>query len=411
LLSIWGFSSFFAWGLVTASPYAIRALEKVTRRRCDPEKIKENIKQLFDFGVKNVNYIHEGTEARVGEDSSMINTAFYIDHSETATMLHNVVSDDKPWLLGDIEEGWEWFAFTFNMQEPFELTATEINEMLNASDSIVKQAYNRMLMDLPTQKWTKSTRNEVDYIIAGCQLSPDYKILDVGCGTGRHTIEFSKRGFHITGIDYAGSLISVAKGKAKEENAKCDFLCGDITGSRLPFGNSEFDTVLCLYDVVGSYVDDSKNRQILENISSLLKAGGYAVISVMNLHLTEAHAKHTISLEESSKMLLELQASDTMEQTGDIFNPDYYLLDTRTKIVYRKELFSYDDSSSHCLPIELIVRDRRYYMEEITTMCNDAGLEIIQKRFVNAGWQKDYEATGEKAKEILLICRKAETIR
>jgi GNAT superfamily N-acetyltransferase len=39
LYSIWEFSDHFAWGLVTANPYAVRALEKATRRRCDPQRI------------------------------------------------------------------------------------------------------------------------------------------------------------------------------------------------------------------------------------------------------------------------------------------------------------------------------------------------------------------------------------
>ena len=46
LYSTWEFSDHFAWGLVTANPYAVRALEKATRRRCDPERIVRHYQRL-----------------------------------------------------------------------------------------------------------------------------------------------------------------------------------------------------------------------------------------------------------------------------------------------------------------------------------------------------------------------------
>lgn len=402
LFSIWGFSSFFAWGLVTANPYAIRALEKATRRRCEPGRVKKNIQQLLNFGKKHINYIDDNIEKKVDNTSSKINTTFHVDHSELDSMLSNVTSDDKQWILGEIEEGWEWFAFTFNDQTQIELTVSEIEAMLNASDSIAQEAYNRMLMDMPSHKWAGCTIKEVDYIVEKCKLSPYHKILDIGCGMGRHTLELKKRGFDIVGIDYARILIDHAKERALKNNIFCDFICHDITKSRLLFNYESFDSILCLYDVVGSYADNTKNKQILENVSSLLKKGGKAIISVMNLHSTEKYAKHIFSLKKSSKELLELQASNTMETSGNIFNPDYYLIDEDTKIVYRKEFFSYNNS----FPKELIVRDRRYYEEEIVEMCKSVGLDVIQVRFVNAGWQNDYKPFDKKSKEILLICEK-----
>jgi 2-polyprenyl-3-methyl-5-hydroxy-6-metoxy-1,4-benzoquinol methylase len=402
LFSIWGFSSFFAWGLVTANPFAVRALEKATRRRCEPVRIRKNSQQLLNFGKSHVNYINNETEKCVSDSMSKINTKFFVDHSDLESMLTKTSDENKPWLLGNIEEGWEWFAFTFNDQLPIELTASEIEVMLNASDSIAQEAYSRMPMGSETHKWTYFTSIEVDYIISQCNLSYQDKILDVGCGMGRHTIELCKRGFNSHGIDYTYGLIESAISKAKEENVNAIFSLGDLSSPTFEIESSKYDCVICLYDVIGTYADNFKNIQILKNISKLLKEGGYAIISVMNLHLTESIAKHKFSLINSSKELLALSASDTMETTGNIFNPDYYLIDEDTKIVYRKEVFSSGDS----FPKELIVRDRRYYMDEIVKMCSEVGLAVISKRFVSAGWQNDYDFTHNKAKEILLTCIK-----
>ncbi len=63
LFSIWGFSDHFAWGLVTANPYAIRALEKATRRRCWPG-VSERIK-LKRIGIEQTTYIKQETLVEV----------------------------------------------------------------------------------------------------------------------------------------------------------------------------------------------------------------------------------------------------------------------------------------------------------------------------------------------------------
>ena len=141
-------SNHFAWGLVTASPYAVRALEKATRRRCLPARIKRNNRKLQQLGCEHVRYINEQTRTDVDPARSCIQTDFYLDHSDLGTMIARVTSDEKPWLLGSLPEGWEWFAFTFSAnQDQIQLNSAEIASMLEASDQITKQAYARMTLD------------------------------------------------------------------------------------------------------------------------------------------------------------------------------------------------------------------------------------------------------------------------
>lgn len=402
LFYIWGVSSYFSWGLLTANPYAIRALEKATHRRCDPAIIKDHSNKLLDFGKQHVSYINSKTELIIDENNSKINTNFFVDHSELDKMLENSVYENKPWKLGDLKEGWEWFAFTFHDQKQIELTKDEIEKMLSTSDRIVHEAYGRMQMDLESQTWSKGTENEIKYIISNCYLEQTSKIIDIGCGTGRHSIRLTELGYSVVGIDSVDSLINLAKNKANLKNLEIKFIVADVLDDNLPLFKTQYDCALCLYDVIGSYADDSKNYSIIKNIYKLLKKGGYAIISVMNYHLTEFAAKNKFILKESSSKLLELPASNTMETTGNVFKPEYYLIDTETRITYRKEIFSFKKS----FPKELIVRDRRYYSDEIMELFQAAGFKIINQRFVNVGWQKDFCKTDNGAKEILLICKK-----
>ena len=400
LFSIWGFTDHFAWGLLTANPYAVRALEKATRRRCDPARIKKNWKKLYSIGRVHVSYVTDGMNIDIWADRSRIRTGFCLDHAGLEQMLTQVTTEEKPWRLGPIEEGWEWFAFTFVDQEQLLLTSEEINAMLAASDQIAVQAYSRMLLN-SEHHWARHTNKESDEIVEYCRIKPGQSVLDFGCGTGRHAIRLAELGARVTGVDYVEAFIERAKSLVRPQQAsRTSFVDADCRDVRLA---QCFDAVLCLYDVIGTYADTEENTRILTNIAYHLKPNGWALLSVMNLTLTRKKAKHVFSIEKEPNKLLELPPSRTMESTGDVFNPDFYLLDEDTSVVYRKEQFT----EGRELPTEMVVRDRRFSKEEIQEMCNTAGLEVVWTRFVRAGrWQQPLDEHDDRAKEILLLCRR-----
>jgi len=397
LFSIWNMSNYYAWGLLTSSPYAIRALEKATRRKCIPSRIKRNKNILMNFGRNNVKYIKDDTEFDITSDISMVNTEFFTDRSCIPQMISNITSGSNPWLLGDVKEGWEWAAFTFRDQELFRITSDEIEGMLKASDQITKTAYSRMLLD-ENHTWARHASKEVDFIIEKCNLKEGMSVLDVGCGNGRHSIELAKRGFNVVGVDYSDTLVNKAKIKSTSIGLDIEFVLDDCRYLKF---DKKFDVILCLYDVIGSYVDDADNNKIINNIKLNLNEGGYAIISVMNFDLTESKAIKYFDMQNDPDKLLELPTSDIMEKTGDIFDPEFYAIEKNTKIIYRIERFD------KCgLPGEYIVRDRRFKIGEIVKMCRDIGLTVIDSSYVSAGkWDLSLTATHEKAKEILLICK------
>jgi 2-polyprenyl-3-methyl-5-hydroxy-6-metoxy-1,4-benzoquinol methylase len=400
LFSIWGFSNHFAWGLITANPYAIRALEKATGRRCDPERIRINHGRLLSHAIKHVPYVTTTTILESNKTTARINTDFWLSHEQLPTMLASATDYEKPWLLGPPKGGWEWFAFTFHDQTPINLTTQEIENMLRTSDQITKQAYSRM--QLQQQAWTKHTTAETTWAIAYLNISTGARVLDIGCGNGRHTIELAKKGVHATGIDYLDSLIATARARATTSgvNSRTTFRTADARTLRL---DEHFDAALCLYDVIGTYTDDHDNQQLLNTIAHHLKHGGTALLSVMNYDLTAAQAEHTFTLSQQPERLRDLEPSQAMEHTGEVFNPKYYLIDTDTRIVYRKEQFS----EGGILPEELIIRDKRYLADEIISMCEQAGLNVIWSRYVRAGhWDEPLSPTDTHAKEILVLCKK-----
>ena len=105
------------------------------------------------------------------------------------------------------------------------------------------------------------------------------KVLDLACGYGRHSIELTKKGYEVTGLDYSKHFIDLARKKAKEEGIKVTFRQGDMR--RLSFKN-DFDYVINMFTSFGYFKNESDNLKVLQGITKGLKRNGLFVIDLNN---------------------------------------------------------------------------------------------------------------------------------
>jgi len=128
--------------------------------------------------------------------------------------------------------------------------------------------------------FTQGTSGECDFIESEIAYDKNLKILDIGCGTGRHSIELTKRGYHVTGIDFSDSQLRRAREKAAEQQLIIDFQKHDAR--RLPFSN-EFDLAIMLCEGAFPLMEtDEMNFQILQNAANSLKPGGKLIFTTLN---------------------------------------------------------------------------------------------------------------------------------
>lgn len=398
LNSIWGISNHFAWGIASANPYAIRALEKATRRRCGTGAIIRSRKAIESV-LQRIPYLRD-RPFTLSSHVSIVNTDFRQDLSGVPKI--------TPWALGCISEGEEWLAVTFRDQEKLAWSSTELQRFMDMSGAIQREAYDRMNTANPQSHhvWAKPehAEKEIDFLLGKINPTPDARILDFGCGGGRHSLALAKRGYYVTGVDFSRTIIDVARKAAEVENEhvrkRVNFIEDDCRAVEL---NDCFDIGLCLYDVIGSFPDEESNIQILKKVAKHVKPGGRVIFSVMSFDFMWQKAKHICDSTNIQKKLDDIQASDTMQKTGEIFHEDYVLIDKETHVFYRKETFDAGNS----LPTELIVRDRRYTIDEMKKMCDSVGLTIDVCGFVKAG---DFSIVAQcdqgAKKEILVIARK-----
>ena len=149
----------------------------------------------------------------------------------------------------------------------------------------MKKQWYESLFENYAQKYdrevfTQGTVGECDFLEKELASDKSLRILDVGCGTGRHAIELTKRGYRVTGVDLSESQLKRAREKAQADNLSIDFQRQDARN--LPFDN-EFDVAVMLCEGGFSLMEtDEMNFEILKSVAKALKSQAKFVFTTMN---------------------------------------------------------------------------------------------------------------------------------
>ena len=128
--------------------------------------------------------------------------------------------------------------------------------------------------------FTQGTIGECDFIEKEIGYDKSLRILDIGCGTGRHAIELTKRGYTVVGVDLSDSQLERARQKASMDNLQIHFKKHDARN--LPFLR-EFDLVIMLCEGGFTLMEtDEMNYQILRNASNALTHKGKLIFTTLN---------------------------------------------------------------------------------------------------------------------------------
>jgi SAM-dependent methyltransferase len=122
-----------------------------------------------------------------------------------------------------------------------------------------------------TAERTSQTAAEVGAIIALLQLKPGSMVLDLCCGPGRHSLEFARRGFLVTGVDRTSSYLEQARERTLSEHLSIEFLKSDM---RSFVRQDTFDAALNFLTSFGYFEDPTDDFKVAQNLALSLKVGG-----------------------------------------------------------------------------------------------------------------------------------------
>ena len=123
----------------------------------------------------------------------------------------------------------------------------------------------------------------IENLLTRIHPNPHSIMLDVACGTGRHSRILASKGFDVTGIDLSESSIQIAR---KFENDHLHFFRHDM---RLPFWMNYFDFAFNLFTSFGYFESTRENENVIRTIANSLKKDGMLVMDYLNVHFAVAH--------------------------------------------------------------------------------------------------------------------------
>jgi len=106
------------------------------------------------------------------------------------------------------------------------------------------------------------------------------KILDLGCGSGRHLVYLAKRGFDVYGFDVSEQGIEIAENWLKKEKLKASFKIGDVY-KKLPYKDNFFDALISTQTLYHGRINNI--RKLIKEIERILKPGGLIFITVTRM--------------------------------------------------------------------------------------------------------------------------------
>ena len=121
-----------------------------------------------------------------------------------------------------------------------------------------------------------SARREVAFALARLDPNPQ-PLLDLCCGTGRHSLRLVEKGISPVGLDYSAPLLELARMR----NERLPLVRGDMR--KLPFSDGSFHSVINFFTSFGYFLAEEDNRAVLAEVRRVLWPGGQFLCDTFGL--------------------------------------------------------------------------------------------------------------------------------
>jgi len=119
------------------------------------------------------------------------------------------------------------------------------------------------------------TLMEVDFLEKALAPPSGASLLDIPCGSGRHSVELARRGYRMTGVDFSADFLKAARSRATEADVQVDLDHGDMRDPSL--ASDAFDGAFCFGNSI-PYLDRPGVTAFLAALSRAIRPGGRLVI-------------------------------------------------------------------------------------------------------------------------------------
>jgi SAM-dependent methyltransferase len=170
--------------------------------------------------------------------------------------------------------------------------------------------------------FTMGTVQEVDFVVDVLGLEPGMRLLDAGCGPGRHSLELGRRGISVVGVDLSPDFIALARAEAGD--LPVEFHEADVRSLTY---RDEFDAVVCLcqggFGLLGG---DDRELDVVSGFAAALKPGGRLALSAFSSYFVVKHLEPEETFDADAGVNHEhavVRDADGKERTFDLWTTCY----------------------------------------------------------------------------------------
>ena len=220
------------------------------------------------------------------------------------------------------------------------------------------------------------TPYEAEHIFELCSLSSGASVLDCCCGMGRHSLELSRLGCDVTGVDLSDGYLKIAKQEAERRGLPVDFIKKDVR--ELDYCE-RFDSVISMFTSFGYFEDPDDDLKLLKTLHAALKPGGTIFMEMSGKEILARDFEERVWFErEGIKIMLE------------------YSVDLNWTELVNRWLFYRDDKMT-----EYSFSHRIFSASEMANLLWEAGFPEIE---IYGSFEKaPYD---HKAEHLILVARK-----
>jgi SAM-dependent methyltransferase len=226
------------------------------------------------------------------------------------------------------------------------------------------------------QKRMANASSQVENIIKLLDIKQGAKILDLCCGIGRHSIEFSRQGFEVTGVDRTKTYLEKAASQAQSEGLNIEFVNEDMRVFCQP---DTFDLVVNLFTSFGYFESPEDDRKVVENVYASLKSGGKFLIDMQGKEITAR----------------DFRERDWNEVDGNIILEERKILDNWGKVENRWIFFKKETRIENKIVLRL------YSAVELSSLLKQCGFSDVKVYGSLQGIEYDH-----KARRLVVVAQK-----
>jgi ubiquinone/menaquinone biosynthesis C-methylase UbiE len=155
---------------------------------------------------------------------------------------------------------------------------------------------------------------------SGCQ-----RIIDIGCGTGNHSLRLASLGYEVTGLDVSQAMLKILKSKARDHKVRIKQ--GDMRKLPHIFPDEMFDAAIMLGHVAYHLNTDNEVQDLFKGVRKILKQNGLFIFNARNSRkiddglLNNLRLRHLVNDDETQIIVLEHNIRDSRDPNTIVWRP------------------------------------------------------------------------------------------